>query len=231
MRISFLLQQYGLVIRLAVWLFLDGSRMKPAFAIFFAGSKKTAAFRLRKKRQKSSANCFRILRREAKRQSAGNTQIPGAGHHGYLIVLRKQISLCQGCITGPLKHGNQIVFHRRILQGDDLIDTNTAQSSVNVGEAADAGGRNQLLVDLALIAAAVAAHQQHASLFSQLRQTISNVIALNQHVAVVEEEHHTDNVSTVDALFHLGDDHVFQNLSGVGGFKQVSDFHSNSPYK
>ena len=121
-----------------------------------------------------------------------------------------------------------------LVEGNDIADRLSALAEktgmllmccVNVGEAADTSGGNQLLVDLALIAATVAAHQQHAGLFSQSGQTVSNVIALDQHIAVVEEEHHADDISAVDALFHLGDDHVFQNLSGVGGFKQVSDFH------
>lgn len=182
-----------------------------------------------KQRRQCRTNSICVLRREPQRQSAGGTEIPGSGHHGNGNLLLHHFTLGKCCITGPLEHHNPKIRHRK-LQSDNLIDAYTTQRSINIGEAADACGGDQLLVDFTLIAAAVAAHQQHAGLLSQGSQTVSNVIALNQHIAVVEEEHHADNVSTVDALFHLRDDHVFQNLSGIGGFKQVSDFHSNSSF-
>ena len=168
-------------------------------ALFLDCLIKTAAIGLGKQGDQSLTYDLCVLWREPQRQSAGSAEIPGRGHHGNRNLLLHHFTLGINCITGPLEHHEPEIRHRK-LQSDDLIDTYTAQSSVNIGEAADACGGDQLLVDFTLVAAAVAAHQQHAGLLSQGSQTVSDVIALNQHIAVVKEEHHSDNVNTVNAL-------------------------------
>ena len=110
---------------------------------------------------------------------------------------------------------------------DHLVRHVAGKRLVEVREAADRHAGEQLVRDLALVAALVAAHQQHAGLLRDLVQAGADRVAVDQDIVVVLEEEHADDVDAVPLLLELRQDHLGENVRDVMalGGEDVGDFH------
>jgi hypothetical protein len=113
------------------------------------------------------------------------------------------------------------------LESDYLIWHVARQRRIEIREAADGDTGHKAVGNLSLIAALVTAHQQHTAMLCNAAQTFSDGVAIHQHVVVVLEEEHTDNLDTVPPFLELRENHLGEYIGDVValGGEYVGDFH------
>ena len=79
-----------------------------------------------------------------------------------------------------------------VSQCDHLVGHVASEGFIKIGEAADHRAINQLAIDLALIAALIAAHQQDFLLSRYLGKALANRVAFDQYIVIVFEEEHAE---------------------------------------
>ena len=117
------------------------------------------------------------------------------------------------------------------LKRNCLIEAHFAQSGIQVRKTADLRAFDEFLIDFPLVGALVAGHQEHPILRLQFLQALAYGIALLQHVAVIHEEKHTDNIHAMTVFLHLGNDHGIQYTMSQMRRKNISYFHDTSPFE
>src|ERR1700693_611130 len=112
-----------------------------------------------------------------------------------------------------------------------LVRRVRGQRAVEVREAAYGHAREQLVRDLPLVAALVAAHEQDTLLLGHPVQALPEGVVPDQDVVVVLEKEHAHHVRAVAILLELGQDHLGEDVRDrvtLGG-EDVGDLHDEPP--
>jgi hypothetical protein len=109
------------------------------------------------------------------------------------------------------------------LKRDDLVDADLAERRVNIREAAHNGFGNEIAVQSAGIAAAVAAQNHHPGFFRDVVDSLTQGIAFPDYLGIIKEENHAHDLNAVLAFLNLRNDHVMQDVESPVAQENVSN--------